>query len=145
MHFRKYIYGLLLMMGLVSQSFSSIVGLWETIDDRTGNKKAVVKIYKKDKHYFADIVKVYWKPQDSKICQHCKDTARKNKPIEGMNFLWDLKKKSQSLWDDGRILDPHTGQIYHVRLKKNKNKLYVRAFLGMPLIGRTQEWHRYQP
>ena len=139
------VYGFLLIMSLMSQSFASIVGLWETIDDRTGQKKAVVKIYKKNKNYYADIVKVYWKPNDAKICVHCKEDFRKNQPIEGMNLLWDLKKHSTSLWDDGRILDPHNGQIYHVRIKQNKNALFVRAFLGVPLLGRTQEWHRYHP
>ncbi|MDQ5884658.1 MAG: hypothetical protein QG556_998 [Pseudomonadota bacterium] len=143
MQFKTYVYGILFIFSLVSQSFASIVGLWETIDDRTGQKKAVVRIYKKNDKYFAVIVKVYWKPNDSKVCLHCKDAARKNQPIEGMNFLWDLKKHSNALWDDGRILDPHNGQVYRVRIKQNKNALFVRAFIGMPLLGRTQEWHPY--
>lgn len=145
MRFKKSVTALLFIFGLVSQSFASLAGLWETIDDRTGQKKAVVKIYKKNNLYFADIVKVYWKPNDSKTCLHCKDVTRKNQPIEGMNFLWDLKKHSNALWGDGHILDPHNGQVYRVRIKENKNALFVRAFLGMPLLGRTQEWHRYQP
>lgn len=122
---------------------ASIVGLWETIDDRTGQKKAIVKIYQKGTSYFADIVKVYWKENDNKICVHCKDKKRHNQPVEGMNFVWDLKPHSSLLWDNGSILDPHNGQVYKVRMKKNGDVLYVRAYLGVPVLGRTQEWHRY--
>ena len=122
---------------------SSLEGLWETIDDRTGNKKAIVKIYKKNNAYFANIVKVYWKKGDQKTCVHCKAPMQKNKPIEGLTLLWNLKPHSRQLWDGGEILDPHNGQVYQVRMKKNGDMLYVRAFLGVPILGRTQEWHRY--
>jgi uncharacterized protein (DUF2147 family) len=122
---------------------NSIIGLWETIDDRSGEKKAIVNIYKKNQSYYADIVKVYWKNNENKRCVACKDSVRQNQPIEGLNILWGLKSHSNFLWDNGNILDPHNGQIYKVRVKQNNDVLYVRAFLGVPLLGRTQEWHRY--
>jgi uncharacterized protein (DUF2147 family) len=147
MYFKNLAIILTVFLMSMSQVFAKphrLSGLWETIDDRTGQKKSIIKIYKKGEEYRADIVKVYWKDGDHHFCVACKDKIRHNQSIEGMNFLWGLKKHSTMMWDQGHILDPHNGKVYNVRIKQNKDILYVRAFLGVPLLGRTQEWHRYQ-
>ena len=119
----------------------SITGLWETVDDRTGQKKAVVSLYIKNKKLCGKIVKVYWKAHESRLCNQCKGELH-HQSIEGLPFLWGLSKHSRLIWEKGSILDPHNGKIYRVRIKKNKDKLLVRAYLGRPILGRTQIWQR---
>jgi hypothetical protein len=119
-----------------------LTGLWETIDDRTGDKKAIVKLVEKNGKIEGQIVKIFWKKNDNKICIHCKD-ALKNKPIVGIRFLWDLEKQSQNYWSNGSILDPHNGKVYRVNIKKDGKRLFVRAYLGISLLGRTQIWHKH--
>ena len=137
---------LILLMYFSGLSFASvkhdIVGYWETVDDRTGQKKAIVKIEKVKNHFVGQIVKVYWKDKDHKRCDACHGRF-KNQPVEGLNFLWGLEYHSPNLYMNGQILDPHNGQVYQVRVKKQHNNLLVRAYLGLPLLGRTQVWHRY--
>lgn len=120
----------------------SLTGLWETIDDRTGDKKAIIKLIEKNGKIEGQIVKIFWKKNDNKICIHCKG-ALKNQPIVGMRFLWDLEKQSENYWSNGSILDPHNGKVYRVNIKKDGKRLFVRAYLGISLLGRTQIWHKH--
>jgi uncharacterized protein (DUF2147 family) len=60
-----------------------------------------------------------------------------------MEILTGLKKSGES-YGDGRILDPDDGEIYRteMKLKDQGSKLEVRAYIGIPLLGRTQTWVR---
>jgi uncharacterized protein (DUF2147 family) len=121
---------------------SGINGTWETIDDRTGLKKALVVLKEKQGILEGRIKKVYWRGQKQQRCVHCQGDL-KNQPIEGMRILWGLQKASANHWTGGYILDPHNGRVYRVNIKKQGEKLFVRAYFGVSLIGRTQEWHSY--
>ncbi len=44
-------------------------------------------------------------------------------------------------WGDGKLIDPKTGKIYHLKMAVKKNdQLHVRGYIGVPLLGRTQVW-----
>jgi uncharacterized protein (DUF2147 family) len=60
-----------------------------------------------------------------------------------MEILTGLKKTVDS-YSGGEILDPDNGEIYRatIRLTDQGNKLDLRAFIGIPLLGRTQTWIR---
>ena len=47
-------------------------------------------------------------------------------------------------WGGGRILDPHNGKTYKVKLRMldNGQKLDVHGYIGFSLLGRTQVWER---
>ncbi|HEX7369674.1 MAG TPA: DUF2147 domain-containing protein, partial [Rhodanobacteraceae bacterium] len=47
-------------------------------------------------------------------------------------------------WDGGHILDPGKGKTYKVKLslEDGGQKLDVRGYVGMPMLGRTQTWIR---
>jgi uncharacterized protein (DUF2147 family) len=116
-------------------------GDWITIDDATGEKRAVIRFVIHDNTMTGTVVDVYPKPGDTGICSLCPGKFKDN-PIRGMQIVWGLKEKKQGVWDDGRILDAKTGQIYHVTMSLNGNKLLVRGYIGIPLLGRTQVWER---
>lgn len=121
---------------------SNISGLWDTIDDKTGQKKAVVSLSENQNIVEGKIIKVFWKQGDHKHCIHCKNDL-KNQPIEGMKFLWGLHQYSEFFWKNGQILDPHNGRIYNVNIKQQDDKLFVRAYFGISVLGRTQVWVRH--
>lgn len=118
----------------------SILGYWQTFDDKTNEKKAVVEIYKTDGHYFAKIVESYVSDKNA-VCETCKG-ERKGQPIIGLVIIESLKKDG-SQFNSGIILDPENGKTYkcHLELVDNK-KLKVRGYLGVSLFGRTQYWIR---
>lgn len=119
----------------------SPVGTWTTIDDKTGAKRAVVSITQSNGVLTGTIVKVYPQPGDTGICLKCPG-AFKGKKVQGLGFLWGLKDQGNGVWSGGSILDPKTGKVYKAKITVEGNKLYVRGYLGVSILGRTQTWIR---
>ncbi|MGQ3889360.1 DUF2147 domain-containing protein [Legionella sp. CNM-1927-20] len=119
----------------------SPAGTWTTIDDKTGQKRAVVRLSTSGGTLNGTIVKVYPQPGDTGVCKNCPGRF-KNKPITGLTFLWGLKDRGNGVWDGGQILDPKTGKIYRAKITMQGNRLYVRGYVGVSALGRTQVWVR---
>jgi uncharacterized protein (DUF2147 family) len=46
-------------------------------------------------------------------------------------------------YNSGKVLDPKNGKTYKCFIVlESKNKLKIRGYIGLPLIGRTQYWYR---
>lgn len=120
---------------------SEIEGNWITIDDKTGNKRAIVRLSDDKGILSGRIVKVFHHAGDTGRCTNCSGKF-KDKPIKGLRFVWGLKKESDKVWDNGRILDPKSGHIYKAIITQNGNKLDVRGYIGLKAIGRSQTWIR---
>lgn len=119
----------------------SAAGTWKTIDDETKQVKALVQISEgADGQLSGKIVKLFSKPDA--VCEKC-DGANKGKPVNGLTIVWGLKKDGEA-WNGGEILDPKSGKVYSAKMKlvDGGNKLEVRGFLGVSLLGRTQVWER---
>ena|SRR3990167_5029404 len=124
----------------------SPVGVWQTIDDVSGKPKAIVEIKKtSDNTLVGKIVKVFPQPgkEQKEVCVECKG-ERHNQPIVGMSIVSGLKAVEKNQWGKGEILDPANGKTYNcaMRLTDKGEKLTVRGYIGMPLLGRSQTWVR---
>ena len=140
--------GVLAFAGLSAWAQSTPVGLWKTIDDETKKEKSLVRISEAGGVFSGKIEKLL--DPDSKPdakCDKCTD-ERKDRPILGLPIIRDVKANADdaTLWDGGEILDPNNGKTYKVRLKPadGGKKLEVRGYIGAPLLGRTQTWHRVE-
>lgn len=120
----------------------SPVGLWETIDDRSGKPRAVVRIFEHQGHFYGDVARVLEADKVNAVCQKCTDD-RKDKPVLGLQIMRGLAADGDG-WTGGTILDPETGDTYRcsMRLSDNGRKLIVRGYLGISLLGRSQTWLR---
>lgn len=125
----------------------SPAGLWKTIDDETKKEKSLVRVTDTGGVFSGRIEKLLNPSEPNPVCDKCTD-ERKDKPITGMTIIRNVKKNAddQELWDGGDILDPNNGKVYHVRMKpiEEGKKLEVRGYVGAPLFGRTQTWHRVE-
>lgn len=134
---------LLVSFSVLAEEFTP-VGTWLTIDDRTGKKKSIVQVYENNGKLEGKVIDILTPPINPKghICDKCSGD-RKNQPIKGMKILWGYEK-SGSMWRSGEILDPKNGKVYssQMSLSKDGKKLYVRGYIGISLLGRTQTWHR---
>lgn len=137
----KVLSGLVVACYLPLTFAGSVAGTWTTIDDKTGAKRAVVSISDSGGTLNGTIVKVFPQPGDTGICTNCPG-AFKGKKVAGLNFLWGLKADGNNEWSGGSILDPKTGKIYKAKVTLKGNKLYVRGYVGISLLGRTQVWVR---
>ena len=122
---------------------NSPVGLWKTMDDKSGKPRSIVRIVEENS-VFSGIIEKGLQPGDSpdKVCDKC-EPPRKNQRLQGMTFMWGLKKDGDE-YKGGEILDPDNGKIYKCKFKllDDGKKLDVRGFIGISLIGRTQTWYR---
>jgi uncharacterized protein (DUF2147 family) len=121
-------------------------GLWKTIDDETKVEKSLVRITDSGGVLSGKVEKILSDQADAK-CTECSD-ERKDKPVMGMTILRGIKPDAneKGSWVGGDILDPNNGKIYKVLLKlvEGGKKLDVRGYIGMPMLGRTQTWHRVE-
>lgn len=140
--------GVLLMAGATGAMalVDSPVGTWRTIDDHTGKPKALVQIEQDATGELSGkVIKgLAANEQTDRRCTACTD-ARKDQPIVGMTIINNMKRVGDA-WDDGQILDPENGKTYKCKmhLEDGGNKLVVRGYIGVSLLGRSQTWIRQQ-
>ena len=143
----KQLIGALLLSAVSSFSFAEdIIGLWQSIDDKTGAPKALVEIRKEaDNTYAGKVVKLTpragYTPKET--CVNCPPPYT-NKPIIGLDVVTGLKSTDGLNYTSGRILDPNTGKLYSMKAKLSSNgkRLHLRGYLGVSALGRNQIWIR---
>lgn len=118
-------------------------GYWQTVPDDEGSP-SVIHIWIENGEAFGKVIKIYTKPgrDPDPICDKCKGDL-KDKPVLNMTILNNLTQKNGK-WSGGTILDPNNGKTYkcYVEVVENGEKLKVRGFIGMSLLGRTQYWNK---
>lgn len=123
--------------GLMAQS---PVGVWQTIGDKgedKGKVQSYIQVYEYDGKIGGKVTKLVNDPEAK--C-HAKCPGKKaNAPILGMNIMWGFKKTGDNTYE-GKILDPEDGSIYSCILTVEGNKLKVRGYIGISILGRTQTW-----
>lgn len=120
-------------------------GLWRTIDDNTGKPRSLVRINEHNGEYSAVIEKgLLATDTPDAVCDKCTD-ERKGKRIVGMTIVKGIKF-TDGHYEGGEILDPENGKTYRclMKLDSTGNKLEVRGYIGISLIGRSQEWTRVE-
>lgn len=138
--------GVLLASAVTAMAQSdSAVGTWQTIDDHTGQPKALVQIADNGGSLSGKVIKgLGANDQPERRCTACTD-SRKDQLILGMTIISDMQKDGDG-WDHGQILDPENGKLYKCKmhLEDGGNKLVVRGYIGVALLGRSQTWIRQQ-
>ena len=121
------------------------VGLWKSVDDKTGDAKSEIRISESSGVLSGRIEKLLRKGADPAArCVECKDEL-KDKPMVGLEIIHGARKaEGKNVWEDGKILDPENGKFYTLRLTPSDDgtKLDVRGSIGP--FGRTQTWVRIQ-
>lgn len=131
------------VLGAFMTQAQSVTGKWKTIDDETGEAKSIVEISEKDGKIYGKVVEILNPAKRNAKCQDCKG-ADKDKPILGLTIIKGLSKDGNE-WSGGQILDPNKGKSYKCAITMDgKDKLNVRGYVGISLLGRTQTWHRVQ-
>ena len=118
------------------------VGLWRSIDDKTGQAKAEIRITAQTSGALSGVVEKALITTGDPNCDLCTDD-RKGKPKLGMEIIRGAKKaEGKDVWEGGRILDPENGSTYALRLTpiEEGKKLEVRGSIAF--LGRTQTWVR---
>ena len=121
---------------------SSIVGDWKTVDDKTGERRSVVTIYKgSDGLYYGKVSKLLMYQELHPKCEACQGED-KNAPVEGLVIIRGMKAEDGQLVG-GKVLDPESGKFYYGKIYMKDGKLVLRGSLDRRgFLGRNQTWVR---
>ena len=120
----------------------SELGLWEQVDEKTGQAESWFRIVEKDGVYTGTIVKMFSKPgeppPESFRCTKC-EGAEKDAPVLGLALIKGMKRNGLG-YEGGTIMDPRDGTVYRalMNLSPDGKKLEVRGYIGIAWAGRSQ-------
>ena len=132
---------LLALLPLAALAQTSPAGRWKTIDDETGKVKSIVEITEGSNGFSGKVVEVLHSTRGpNPTCDKCKG-ANKDKPVEGMTILWNLKPGGDG-WEGGTILDPANGKTYKSKAKLIDGGAKLGVSGCVAFICREQVWVR---
>lgn len=121
-------------------SAQGITGLWYN-----NVKDAKIEIYKaRNGKYYGKIVWLKFPERDGKpkLDIQNDDETMRTRPIMGLVILTGFVKDGK-IYDDGNIYDPKSGNTYSCKITpEGSDKLHIRGYTGISLIGRTTIWTR---
>ena len=122
-----------------------ITGLWQSIDDKTGNVKTTVEIRPDTQGIYTGTIKTISPRVGSQLQETCTlcPTPHTNQRLVGLKTITGLKHVSGSDYAEGQILDPISGkqQSLKAKLSASGNRLNLQGFSNN-IAGRTQTWIR---
>jgi len=119
-----------------------VIGVWLNQD-----KDAKVEITTREGKYYGKIVwiKDPIDPETNKpkVDKHNPDVSLRNRPTLGLEILRGFSFNGKDEWKDGKIYDPKSGKTYDCYMRFDaKDKLKIRGFIGVSMLGRTTYWTR---
>lgn len=128
----------LLFVPLVARA-QSPVGTWK-------NEKATFEVFDQGGKLFGKILTLK-EPNDkagkAKVDFRNPDVSKQGVPLIGLVFLKGFVPAGSGRWDKGTIYDPENGKTYSSYMQMTGNDaIEVRGFLGISLLGRSQNWTR---
>ncbi len=124
----------------------SVIGFWKTQDN-----DALFEIYACGSLYCGKISSLEepnYPPTDKqmpgkpKVDINNPDAALRNQPLVGLPLISGFHYEGDNSWK-GMIYNPEDGMTYRCNFSMDgENRLKVRGYIGIPLLGRTQVWTR---
>ena len=142
---KKHLLTLVLLMLFSTAAWAqnlSPIGVWTNEDG-----KARFEIYKCGDKLCGKIVSLREPLRNGKpkLDENNPDKKLRSRPLVGLPFMQGFQHDSGNKWDDGTIYDPESGKTYSCYMKMiNQNKMEVKGYIGISLIGRTQSWTRVE-
>ena len=124
-----------------AQKADAILGKWVN-----PSGEGQIQVYKKGSLYFGKLVWLKL-PNDEatgqpKTDKNNPETNLQNKPILGLEILKNFKFDGDDVYEEGSIYDPKNGKTYKCKMTLDGNKLKIRGYIGISLLGRSEVWTR---
>jgi uncharacterized protein (DUF2147 family) len=124
----------------LSPALQSAIGHWQVINDQ-GQPGGQVETYLVNGKLFGKVTQPRPGRHPGDVCDKCPGDL-KNQLIQGLLFLRNFHPDGD-VWSGGTVVDPDNGKEYKGKLwTVGKDKLFLRGYVGISLLGRTQTWTR---
>ena len=71
------------------------------------------------------------------------DPKLKDRPLTGLELFAGFSYDGNGRWSGGTIYDPNSGKTYRCIIAwVDDDRLKVRGYIGVPMLGRTETWTR---
>jgi uncharacterized protein (DUF2147 family) len=121
----------------------SVKGLWQQTEN-DGRVGAWFYFAERNGFWEGRLAKIFAKPGDPIVpnCLKC-EGDQKNAPMLGLVIVKQMKQNALK-FENGKILDPRSGSLYQAQMELSPDgqKLSVRGYLGISILGQTQIWTR---
>ena len=148
---KKLFLGIILVGWLLFPSITFAVQADDIVGDWvTKGGESCIEIFKKNNCYFGKIVSLKrpnYSPGEIKgmdgrprMDLNNPKKSLRFRPLIGLELLKNFRFDNGK-WIDGKIYDPKNGESYNCQISLTKDgNLYVRGYIGVPLLGRTTIW-----
>jgi len=140
---KKHLLSLVVLLFFATTSWAqklSPLGVWTNEEG-----KARFEIYKCGDKLCGKIISLKEPNRNGKpkMDDNNPEKSLRNRPLLGLEFLKGFDYEGNNKWDDGTIYDPESGKTYSCYMKMlGKDKMEVKGYIGISLIGRAQTWTR---
>ena len=142
---KKLLVLLVFIGGVHGTIAQSVLGKWRTVDDETGETKAIVEVFEQEGKLFGKVVEILNQERKNARCTKC-DGKLKDKPIMGLPIIDGFSKDEEGFYKGKRLTDPVKGLTVRGKVwldPENPDQLKVRGYLAF--FYRTQTWLRASP
>lgn len=71
------------------------------------------------------------------------DPKMRRRPLCGLRLVTGLERADDGTWEDGEIYSTRDGRTYGIEIAPDgEDRLAVRGYVGISLLGKTQTWTR---
>ncbi|WP_129714984.1 DUF2147 domain-containing protein [Pedobacter sp. SYP-B3415] len=140
---KKFLACLLLITSVslasVAQNKDAIIGRW-----LNASGEGQIEIYKKGNKYYG---KLAWLKEPNlngkpKLDSKNPEAKLRDRPLLNLEILRDFDYDDGE-WTNGKIYDPKSGKTYSCNMSlKGNDRLNVRGYIGISLIGRSETFKR---
>lgn len=132
-----------LLLGFASPAFcqeTPALGRWEN-----STAEARIEIFRRGQSIAG---KVYWlkNPNNAdgtpNLDDKNPDVMLQRRPVMGLEILSNFTDKGNGEYENGAVYNPESGKTYRCKLKVRGDKMEMRGYIGISLLGRTETWTR---
>lgn len=126
---------------LMFQGMGQGGGTKGVLGDWIGPTMAVLRVYPCGNEICVKLLKISPKAPAT-VDVHNPEQGLRSRPLCGLEIGSGFRRVDENHAADGHLYDPISGRTYKGTMTAEGSELRLRGYMGIPVFGRTETWHR---